>query len=99
MHCVWKDLHSNYQQQDWIDRPSIFAETAIEYFPPAGKLLEIGAGHGQDSVFFANKGYDVTSTDIEISSLSSNNALKEKACIQQLDLKQSIPFAEKTFGV
>ena len=68
----WKDLHTNYQSQTWIEKPSIFAETAIQYFPKRGTLLELGAGLGQDSVFFAKQGYDVLSSDIDVSSLLQN---------------------------
>lgn len=49
MDTLWKELHSNYQEQNWIEKPSIFAETAIQYFPKSRKILELGAGHGQDS--------------------------------------------------
>jgi 2-polyprenyl-3-methyl-5-hydroxy-6-metoxy-1,4-benzoquinol methylase len=70
MSTIWKELHSNYQEQDWIGKPSLFAETAIQYFPKKGKLLELGAGIGQDSLFFAKQGYDVLSSDIETSGLN-----------------------------
>ena len=23
---IWSDLHKSYKQQDWIDKPSIFAD-------------------------------------------------------------------------
>lgn len=104
MNTIWKDLHSNYQEQNWVEKPSIFAETAIQYFPKSGKILELGAGHGQDTIFFANQGYDVLSTDIEISSLASNlfkqsNRLKEKIAPMQLDLNNSLPFDDNSFDV
>lgn len=98
MDLVWCDLHANYQKQEWIDQPSIFAETAIGYFPKTGKLLELGAGHGQDSVFFAEKGYEVTSTDIEISALKMRLAEK-KIDVQQIDLRKPLPFHDGCFDV
>jgi methylase of polypeptide subunit release factors len=72
MSTIWKELHSNYQEQNWIKKPSLFAETAIQYFPKSGRILELGTGHGQGSFFFASHGYEVLSTDIEISSLKLN---------------------------
>lgn len=39
MNSVWKELHSNYQEQDWIEKPSLFVETAIQYFSKSGKIL------------------------------------------------------------
>lgn len=55
---TWSDLHDNYKTKAWIDKPSIFAETAIAYFPAKGKILDLGAGLGQDSRFFAERGYE-----------------------------------------
>lgn len=72
MDIAWKDLHSNYQKQSWVEKPSIFAETAIQYFLVNGKILELGAGHGQNRFFFAERGYDVLSSDIETSYLHQN---------------------------
>lgn len=37
---VWSKLHLNYKKQDWIDNPSLFAETAIKYFPKKGKNFD-----------------------------------------------------------
>ncbi len=51
MNTIWKDLHANYQAQDWVDKPSLFAETAVQYFPKTGRILELGAGHGQIAGF------------------------------------------------
>jgi len=44
MSTVWQDIHKNYKEQDWIDKPSIFAEQALPYFPKNGRVLELGAG-------------------------------------------------------
>lgn len=104
MDTVWKELHSNYQEQNWIGKPSIFAETAIQYFPKNGKILELGAGHGQDSFFFARHGYDVLSSDIETSSLNLNftkqsAAIQDKVEILQLDLKKTLPFQDQSLDV
>ena len=104
MNPVWKDLHSNYQEQEWIDKPSLFAETALQYFPETGKILELGAGHGQDSRFFVKKGYEVISTDIETSSLELNfskqaEEFRKKISVQQVDLKEKLPFKDSSFDI
>ncbi len=104
MYTVWKELHSNYQVQNWVDKPTIFAESAIQYFPKSGKILELGAGHGQDTFFFANQGYDVLSTDIETSSLLFNlakksDALKGKINVLQLDLRNPLPFDDQSLDI
>jgi SAM-dependent methyltransferase len=104
MSTLWKELHSNYQAQDWIEKPSLFAETALQYFPKHGRLLELGAGHGQDSIFFVKQGYEVVSSDIETASLEVNLSKQpkersEKISVVSLDLKDMLPFAENSFDI
>lgn len=101
---VWAQLHKNYDSRDWIDKPSLFAETAIEYFPKAGKVLDLGAGQGQDSRFFAEHGYGVVSTDVSEDALERNRAklpeeLAAKVTVQQVDLREQLPFDDESFDV
>jgi ubiquinone/menaquinone biosynthesis C-methylase UbiE len=102
--AIWSDVHKNYQTQDWIDKPSIFAETAIQYFPKAGKILELGAGQGQDGRFFAEHGYPVVCTDLEDTALGLAHEklpedLQEKVSFQKLDLREALPFEAASFDV
>lgn len=104
MDTVWKELHTSYQKQHWIEKPSLFAETAIQYFPKKGRILELGAGHGQDSFFFARQGYEVLSSDIEVSSLKVNltkqpETLQEKIKVIELNLKNSLPFENQSLDI
>lgn len=101
---VWSDLHKDYKDRSWIDKPSLFAETAIDYFPADGKVLDLGAGQGQDSRFFAEHGYNVVSTDIEESALAQSKAkltdkLQEKITVQKVDLREELPFDNASFEV
>ncbi|OKJ03257.1 class I SAM-dependent methyltransferase [Kitasatospora sp. CB01950] len=45
------------------DRPSESAECAATVFPPGGVVLELGAGHGRDALFFARRGFAVIAAD------------------------------------
>ena len=103
MNEIWSDLHKTYEQQDWIDKPSIFAEQAIGYFPKKGKVLEIGAGQAQDSCFFAAEGYDVTASDIEDTALelAKNKALEKSVKIEckKVDLREELPFENGVYDV
>ena len=105
MSDIWADIHkTNYAASDWIDKPSLFAETAITYFPKAGKILELGAGQGQDSRFFAGRGYEVVSTDREQSALDLctsklTDDLLQKVTLQQVDISKELPFENDTFDV
>ncbi len=60
----WAKLHEMYREKDWITKPSLFAETVKDYLPKKGTLLDLGAGLGQDSVYFKELGYEVTATDL-----------------------------------
>lgn len=101
----WKNQHQkHYKIADWIDKPSLFAQDAIKYFPKSGNLLDLGSGQGQDSRYFAEHGYDVTSTDLEEAALELNRSklpenLKSKISVQQLDLAKKFPFASNSFDV
>ena len=61
----WSGKVAKYGQQAWASKPSLFAEECIKYFPKKGRLLELGAGYGNDGLWFAEQGYDVTQSDIE----------------------------------
>jgi SAM-dependent methyltransferase len=103
MSDVWQDIHQNYKQQDWIDKPSIFAEQAIRYFPKIGTVLELGAGQAQDGCFFAEKCYTVTSTDLEDSALElAGQKARDKnveLTLQKVDLREELPFESASFDV
>lgn len=100
---VWSDLHKMYKEQDWIDKPSIFAEQAIKYFPQNGKVLELGAGQAQDGRFFAAHGYEVTATDFEETALeiAKQKAASESLVLdfQKVDLRNALPFEDESFDV
>lgn len=101
---VWAELHKGYEKRGWIDKSSLFAETALRYFPAKGRLLELGAGQGQDSRFFAEHGYEVVSTDLEETALAQSRAklpgdLRQKVIIQKVDLRQELPFGDGSFDI
>ncbi len=101
---AWEELHDRYKKQDWKDRPSLFAETALTHFPKQGMVLDLGAGLGQDSRFFTEHGYHVVSTDLETENLT---ALREKLpekfqqhfCVQQIDLREPLPFGDDSIEI
>ncbi|MFJ1755093.1 class I SAM-dependent methyltransferase [Kitasatospora sp. NPDC088134] len=45
------------------ERPSESAVQAVTAFRPGGALLELGAGHGRDALYFVRRGFAVTATD------------------------------------
>lgn len=95
----WKALHNRYKKQDWKDRPSLFAETALPYFSKQGTVLELGAGLGQDGRYFAEHGLDVISTDLEIENIVAMretlpHKIQQHYCVQHIDLREPLPFGD-----
>jgi SAM-dependent methyltransferase len=93
----WAKLHSMYSQQDWATKPSLFADTVKDYLPKSGKLLELGAGLGQDSAYFADLGYQVTATDLNVDKLEQ--LAGNKFNVQAVDLRMPLPYGDATFDV
>ncbi len=103
MSNVWQDIPQNYNKQDWIDRPSVFAEQALPYFPKGGKVLELGAGQAQDGCYFAEQGFSVISTDLEDSALElAKQKVADKGVsveVQKVDLREELTFDNESFDV
>jgi SAM-dependent methyltransferase len=101
---TWSGLHEIYKKEDWINKPSLFAQEVLEYLPKTGSLLELGAGQGQDSRYFAEQGYQVLSTDISQEGLRLSQEktapdLLSKMKFQQVDLSNSLPFEKGSFDI
>lgn len=101
---AWSKLHEHYEKEDWINKPNIFAQEALKSFPNEGRVLDLGAGQGQDSRLFASEGYKVHSTDIsekalELNKTNLDNNLANQVKIKELDLTQPFPYEDNLFDV
>ncbi len=97
----WDELHeTKYKPSDWVNKPSLFAQWAIQYFPKSGSVLELGAGQAQDSHYFAEKGFTATATDFSPHALElAKQKYPSGITFQQLDLSQPLPFGDELFDV
>jgi len=99
----WEEKLKIYNTKDWIDRPSIFVQEAIKYFPPNGNVLELAAGQGQDSRFLAKQGYEVTCTDRSDFGLAEARRKADidgvHVRIMKVDLAEPLPFTNGQFDV
>ncbi len=100
----WDNQHERYTKMDWIDKPSLFAEWAIGYFPPQGKILELGCGQGQDSRFFAGHGYTVTALDFSEKGIAyaqekAPATLRECIDFHVADISRPLDFADNSFDI
>ena len=63
----------------WGTEASLLARQVSALLPPGARVLDLGCGEGRDSVFFADRGFDVTGVDIARSGLSKAERL---ACVR-----------------
>lgn len=63
--AYWDKKIKNYLSQEWSQKPSPFAVFVANHVKPKSKILELGAGAGQDGLYFASLGHDVLITDVD----------------------------------
>jgi len=101
----WADRHGKgYADASWRDKPSPFAEFSMQSFPRASSVLELGAGIGQDGIWFAEHGHTVTQTDLgevglNIAQETINAKGLENIEVLQLDITKTYPFSDGSFDV
>jgi len=99
----WEEKLKSYNTKDWIDRPSIFIQEAVHYFPNDGKVLELAAGQGQDSRYLAKQGYKVTCTDRSDFGLAEAQRKAELEGVDvkfaKVDLAEPLPFSDGELDV
>ena len=66
-----------YQGKPDINHPSLFAMEVIKRIK-GGNLIELGCGNGRDSIYFSNKGINVTAIDASDYAISKLQELYEK---------------------
>lgn len=96
----WQKRIPNYLSAVWSRSPSPFARLVNGYIKPDSKILELGAGAGQDGLWFETQGHQVTISDgdtvafDEITSRSINKTIPIK-----IDLNEPFPLEDGQFDV
>ncbi|MFZ5945356.1 MAG: class I SAM-dependent methyltransferase [Bacillota bacterium] len=87
------------------DSPSYAAEQALNFFKDKGitNILELGAGQGRDTVFFAKNGMKVYALDYTDSGVKSIHdkavalGLSDNITVKIHDVRKPFPFLPQTF--
>lgn len=100
----WESRVQQYLASDWSHQPSPFALFAMEYFPANAVILELGAGAGQDGLWFAKNGAEVTITDATSKGFDEINKRAKSMgarniTIVQIDVSTLLPFEDNSFDV
>jgi len=97
----WINKNKEYLIKYGVNQPNLFAELVVKYFIPAGSVLDLAAGIGQDSLYFAQQGFNVTTTEYseEYFKDVSREVREQELRInfQSLDLLKNLPFVDNSF--
>lgn len=100
--AYWGDRLNTYSEKDWATKPSVFIQQAFPYFPPAAKVLELGGGHGQDSIWLAEQGCNVTYTDLVsevVEKVRQRTAAMQNLTCLTSDVSKGLQFPAENFDV
>lgn len=98
----WNQIHGKGGMEEYSHKPTDFAKEVIGSFPPKSKVLELGCGLGNDSVFFAEKEHSVVGTDfadVAVQQDSKRYEVQKNLQFKVLDMTQSFPFNDQEFDV
>jgi len=87
------------------DEPSDPAKTASDIFKEEGKstILELGAGQGRDTIFFARLGFRVHAVDYSETGLKTIQekadllGISQSVTVSRHDVRQAFPFVDESF--
>ena len=71
--------------------------------PPVRRILELGAGHGRDSLHFARTGFEVVATDFsaegidQLSATAAELGLADRLTAALQDVRQPLPHPDGSF--
>lgn len=79
-----------------------FGKLAETHFSPDSKVLDLGAGAGLDSIYFASRGHNVETTDLSDTALNRikedlPHELDDNITIKNLDVSEPLPYPDQSF--
>lgn len=95
----WNNAHS----QQWLHEHSAtqtgYAEEVAAQLPAHASILELGCGEGNDSIYFAQQGYEVVATDFSDVVIEQNKARwsDDRLSFAVQDIGQPLAFETASF--
>jgi SAM-dependent methyltransferase len=100
---VWNKVY-NSDNSFFGEEPSNFALLCFNHMKANNvmKVLELGTGHGRDTIFFASNGIEVEALDYSSAAIDILNKIAEEKRLpisksQTFDVKKPLPFADGYF--
>lgn len=88
----WDVIHSKGNADYYLGKPTQFALEVQQYIPQSSKILELGCGAGNDSLFFAQQGHNMLATDFSDVVIDKNNSRHKDNNLKFEVLDMSLPF-------
>jgi len=102
-----KFWNKNYSKETnfFGEEPSYSSRSAVKMFKTEGKfkILELGAGQGRDTLFFANNGFQVFALDYSESAVEEMSRKAKELGLSNLvkaichDIRKPMPFEDDSF--
>ncbi|PIR47658.1 hypothetical protein COV06_02480 [Candidatus Uhrbacteria bacterium CG10_big_fil_rev_8_21_14_0_10_50_16] len=100
----WSKKHTAFGQVSEPLPLNLFVEQCLGFIDSQGRLLNLGAGQGEDSIFFAQHGFTVVTTDIsqvaiDLSRERAMLAAEETIAHLVVDVRNVLPFEDEVFEI
>lgn len=97
----WNNAHKNQWLHAHSQKQTAFAEEVNQAIPANASILELGCGEGNDSVYFAQAGHEITATDFSNVVIEQNRERYHHPQLQfeVQDISQQLKFADNSFDV
>lgn len=97
----WNNAHTHQRLRDYSLSQTSFAEEVTTTLIEPIKLLELGCGEGNDSIFFAQQGHQVVATDFSnvVIEQNQNNSNNPNVKFDILDMRKPFAFDDNRFDV
>jgi ubiquinone/menaquinone biosynthesis C-methylase UbiE len=95
----WNEAHKNSIIAAHSTKQTSFAEDSSKVLAPHSKILELGCGEGNDSIYFAEQGHEVVATDVAGAIIKQNSKRYDhpKLRFVQQDISQPFAFPDASF--
>lgn len=97
----WNNAHDKQWLRAHSAKQTAFAEEVNIAITPKSRILELGCGEGNDSIYFAQEGHSIISTDFSDVVITQNKQRYNHPLLrfEVQDISEKLPFDDNSFDV